>query len=149
LGPGRVAAVNGLSIGQCPNTSARASQIASARPAAPQRDPAPARVPRDHPATGRESPDRVVGVPVRRGGDQEGAGIGDRFAQQADQRVVNALVLDTSGREQKPHACFLYVAVMMLSSTSRDIGCMGKQTVDHIRNHRRLRPSNPRPHIGM
>ena len=50
-----------------------------------------------------EPPDALswtdVGVPVHRGGDAEGAGVGDRFAQQVDQRVVDARVLDASGSE--------------------------------------------------
>ena len=41
---------------------------------------------------------------VDRGGDAEGAGLGDRFAQEVDQRVVDARVLDASGSEKKPHA---------------------------------------------
>ena len=67
-----------------------------------------------------EPPDTLsrtdVGVPVHRGGDAEGAGVGDRLAQQVDQRVVDARVLDARGSEKKPHACLLYVAVMTLSS---------------------------------
>ena len=42
-----------------------------------------------------------VGVPVHRGGDAEGAGVGDRLAQEVDQRVVDARVLDAGGREEK------------------------------------------------
>src|SRR3954468_19886135 len=41
------------------------------------------------------------GVPVHRGGDAEGAGLADRFAQHVDQRVADARVLDAGGREKK------------------------------------------------
>ncbi|NJM27703.1 MAG: hypothetical protein HC856_04715 [Pseudanabaena sp. RU_4_16] len=44
-----------------------------------------------------------VGMPVQRGGDAEGVGVGDRFAQEIDQRVANARVLDTCGCEKKLH----------------------------------------------
>ena len=44
------------------------------------------------------------GVPVPRGRDAEGAGLGDRLAQQVDQRVVDARVLDAGGSEKKFHA---------------------------------------------
>ena len=57
------------------------------------------------------------GVPVRRGGDAEGAGLGDRLAQQVDQRVADARVLDAGGREEKLHAASR-VAVRM--RTRRD-----------------------------
>src|SRR5215469_1889192 len=54
-------------------------------------------------------PRRVpLGVPVRRGGNAERAGLGNRLAQQVDQRVADARVLNASGGEKKPHdACFL------------------------------------------
>src|SRR5215216_4604358 len=42
---------------------------------------------------------------VRRGRNAEGVGLGNRFAQKVDQRVVDARVLDASGREKKPHGC--------------------------------------------
>ena len=45
----------------------------------------------------------ALGVPVPRSGDAEGVGLGDRFAQQVDQRVVDARVLDAGGREKKLH----------------------------------------------
>ncbi len=48
------------------------------------------------------------GVPVPRGGDAEGVGLGDRFAQEVDQRVVDARVLDAGGREQKLHDALSY-----------------------------------------
>ena len=41
------------------------------------------------------------GVAVHRGGDAEGAGLGDRLAQQVDQRVADARVLDASGSEKQ------------------------------------------------
>ena len=41
-----------------------------------------------------------LGVPVPRGGNAEGVGLGNRFAQQVDQRVVDARVLDASGGER-------------------------------------------------
>ena len=44
-----------------------------------------------------------LGVPVPRGGDAEGVGLGNRFAQQVDQRVVDTGVFDASGSEQKFH----------------------------------------------
>ena len=60
------------------------------------------------------------GVPVRRGGNAEGAGLGNRFAQQVDQRVVDARVLDASGREKKPQvAPGLPVDVVYAGSISR------------------------------
>ena len=42
-------------------------------------------------------------MPVQRGGDAEGVGVGDRFAQEFDQRVANARVLDACGCEKKLH----------------------------------------------
>lgn len=45
----------------------------------------------------------TVGIGVHRGGDAEGVGLGNRFAQEVDQRVVDARVLDASGSEKKPH----------------------------------------------
>ena len=42
------------------------------------------------------------GVPVHRGRNAEGAGLADRFAQQVDQRVADARVLDARGSEKKP-----------------------------------------------
>ena len=53
-----------------------------------------------------DEPPCVVGAAgqgVARGGDAEGAGLGDRFAEQVDQRVADARVLDASGSEKKPH----------------------------------------------
>jgi hypothetical protein len=46
----------------------------------------------------------TAGYGVHRGGNAEGAGLGNRFVQQVDQRVVDARVLDASGREKKLHA---------------------------------------------
>src|SRR5262245_25518425 len=43
---------------------------------------------------------------VTRGRNTQGAGLGDWFAQQINQRVANAVVFDTSGREQKFHDSF-------------------------------------------
>src|SRR5207248_1676378 len=43
-------------------------------------------------------------VRVRRGGDAEGVGLGNRLPQEADECVVDAGVLDAGGREKKLHA---------------------------------------------
>jgi hypothetical protein len=43
-------------------------------------------------------------VPVPSGGDTQGVGLGDWFAQQADECVVDARVLDASGSEEKFHS---------------------------------------------
>ena len=48
-----------------------------------------------------------VGVPVHRGGDAEGAGVGDRLAQELDQRVPDARFLTPAGGEKKLHDCLL------------------------------------------
>jgi len=61
-------------------------------------------------------PGTALRVPVPRSGDTQGVGVGDRFAQQVNQRVVNARVLDAGGSEKKLHPCLLYVAVLMPSS---------------------------------
>jgi hypothetical protein len=42
-------------------------------------------------------------VPVGRGGDAQGAGFGNGLAQEVDQRVLDARVLDAGGSEKKPH----------------------------------------------
>ena len=44
-----------------------------------------------------------MGMPVYGRGDTESVGLGDRFAEEIDERVVNAPVLDASGREKKLH----------------------------------------------
>ena len=59
------------------------------------------------------------GVPVPRGGDTEGVGVGDRFAQQVDQRVVDARVLDASGSEKKPHGCSFARGVRVVFPSER------------------------------
>jgi hypothetical protein len=46
---------------------------------------------------------RTAGVGVPRGGNAEGAGLGNRFAQEVDQGVVDAGVFDASRSEQKFH----------------------------------------------
>src|SRR6266536_1651939 len=43
----------------------------------------------------------------------EGAGLGNRFAQQVDQRVVDARVADASGSEKKPHNSLLVYIVAL------------------------------------
>ena len=43
------------------------------------------------------------GVPVLRGGDAQGGGVGDRLVQEIDQRLLDAGVLDAGGREKKFH----------------------------------------------
>src|SRR5690606_27963922 len=45
----------------------------------------------------------ATGKGVDRGGDAEGAGLGNGFAQQVEQRVVDAGILDTGGSEQQFH----------------------------------------------
>jgi hypothetical protein len=40
---------------------------------------------------------------VQRGRDAQGAGVGDGFAQEIDQRLANARILDTCGRKKKLH----------------------------------------------
>jgi hypothetical protein len=47
------------------------------------------------------------GVTVRRSGDAESIGFGDRFSEQVDQRVVDARIFDASGGEKKFHHGFL------------------------------------------
>ena len=47
-------------------------------------------------------------MPVHRGGNAERAGLGNRFAQEVNQRVVDTPVFDASGREQKFHYSSLY-----------------------------------------
>src|SRR6478735_5893696 len=57
--------------------------------------------------TGDETPcptGTALRVAVPRRGDTEGVGLGNRFAEEIDQRVVDGRVLDASGREKKPHA---------------------------------------------
>ena len=67
-----------------------------------------------------------VGVPVPRSGDTEGVGIGDRFVQELEQCVVDARVLDSSGREKKLHA----------ASRSRGSGVLLPRTRQTATNHR-------------
>jgi hypothetical protein len=43
-------------------------------------------------------------MPILRGRDAEGAGVRDRLAQQVDEGVLDARVLDAGGSEKKPHA---------------------------------------------
>jgi hypothetical protein len=45
----------------------------------------------------------ALGVPVPRSGDTEGVGVGDRFPEELDERVVDARVLDAGGGEKKFH----------------------------------------------
>jgi hypothetical protein len=42
-------------------------------------------------------------VAVPRSGNAEGVGVGNRFAQEFDQRIVDARVFDASGGEEKFH----------------------------------------------
>jgi hypothetical protein len=44
----------------------------------------------------------TAGPGVRRGGNAESVGLANRLAEQADQRVADALVLDASGSEKQP-----------------------------------------------
>jgi hypothetical protein len=44
-----------------------------------------------------------MGVTISGGGDAEGVALGNRFAQQVKQRIVDAGVSDTTGREQIFH----------------------------------------------
>src|SRR5207249_4263954 len=50
------------------------------------------------------------GVPVRSGRDAEGAGLGNRLAEQVDERVMDARVGDASGSEKKFHAASRVIA---------------------------------------
>jgi hypothetical protein len=53
-----------------------------------------------------DNPPRYAGAAghsARRGGNAESVGVGDWFAQQVDQRVVDARVLDPSRSEEKLH----------------------------------------------
>ena len=70
-------------------------------------------------------------MPVRRGGNAEGAGLGNRFAQQVDQRLVDARVLDPSGSEKKFDA----------ASRSHGVGVVPTQTRRTGTNHRSSSPS--------
>ncbi len=49
---------------------------------------------------------RAVGEGVAGGGDTEGVALGNRFAQQVEQRVIDAGVFDAGGCEQKFHNSF-------------------------------------------
>src|SRR5438105_6012732 len=75
-------------------------------------------------------------VAIRRGRDAEGAALGDRFAQEIDQGVVDARVLDASGREKKPHRCSyaLGVGVVLLAARS---GRISMETDIAAKTHRR------------
>ena len=42
----------------------------------------------------------TAGYGVYRGGNAEGVGLGNRFAQEVDERVVDTGVFDAGGREQ-------------------------------------------------
>ncbi len=44
---------------------------------------------------------------MQRGGNAQGAALGNRFAQQVKQRLVDAWILDASRSEQKFHEGFL------------------------------------------
>ena len=67
-------------------------------------------------------PTRIdVGVPVRRGGDAEGVGVGDRFTQEVDQRVVDTSVLDACGREKKLQDASRVVTSGTLRATRRSL----------------------------
>ena len=73
--------------------------------------------------TGDELPcrgGRAHGVAVLRRRDAQGTGVRYRLAQQVDQRIADACVRDAPGREKKPHACLLYVAVMTLLESRGD-----------------------------
>jgi len=52
-------------------------------------------------------------APIR---NAQGVALGDRLAQKLHERRVDARVRDAAGRENKPHPCLLYVAVMTPSS---------------------------------
>jgi hypothetical protein len=45
----------------------------------------------------------TAGLGVRRGGNAERAGLGNRFAQKVDQCIVDVRVLDAGGSEKKLH----------------------------------------------
>lgn len=52
----------------------------------------------------------TVGIGVHRSGNAEGVGLGNRFAQEVDQSVADARVLDASGSEKKPHGAFSWLS---------------------------------------
>src|SRR4029079_17908548 len=54
---------------------------------------------------GDEVPGRAgpAGHAVGRGGDAEGAGLGDRLAEEVNQSIADARVLDAGGREKQLH----------------------------------------------
>src|SRR4051794_9943547 len=102
--------------------------------------------------TGDETPGRgrsTHRVPVLRRGNAEGVGVGDRFAQKVDQRVVDARVLDAPGRKEKLHARLQDVAIMTLSSRVGD-SVLERQGRHHSRTPAALRPVKLwRTHLGM
>jgi hypothetical protein len=73
--------------------------------------------------------------------------LGDRLAEKLHKRRADARVRDASGREKKPHACLLYVAVMTLLE-SREIGCMGYRLDTIAKLIPVATPQAPRMHIG-
>jgi hypothetical protein len=76
---------------------------------------------------GDETPGRgwpAHGVAVLRRGDAEGTGVGDRLAQQVDQRIADARVLDARRREKEASRCppirVRWIAVAYRPGTPRD-----------------------------
>jgi hypothetical protein len=76
-----------------------------------------------HGASGFSSTDETpcstrtaLGMAVPRSGNAEGVGFGNRFAQEIDQRIVDARVFDASGGEQKFHD---------------SLGIIGQQIIDN------------------
>ena len=55
-----------------------------------------------------------AGEGVDRGGDEQGVGLGDRFAQQVDQRVVDAAVLDPGRCEESSHVPTFLTCTLVL-----------------------------------
>ena len=76
------------------------------------------------------------GVPVPRSRDTEGVAVGDRLAQQVDQRVLDAPVLDAGGSQKKLHASDLYTVSLVWTSAEEQglLECfaLGQRTVDRV-----------------
>jgi len=68
-------------------------------------------------------------VPVRRGGNAQGAALSNRFAQQIDQGVVNAGVRDASRGEKQVHAGVLSPPVRSTAPTA--MASLAPQAANH------------------
>ena len=121
---------DGGQCGELEDTERRPAQAGQVLPLGLGGDEAPHRCRTAHRVT-----------PLRRR-DAERVALGDRLAEQVDERRVDARVRDAAGREKKPHACLLYVAVMTLSSRAARSGA-GIQTGHRGETNRRCDPSSP------